>query len=229
MYKPTNFPLLNGCMNVVGDRLKIAMDDRGVEQAEVAAAVGCTQGAISQILTGATQRSRFLPEIADFLRVPLRWLRGETDDRGPAPPELADAAEQLDLVQIAMVDMAYGMGATFADDRIGVDLVHFPKIWVDQLTHSAPAHLAWARGKGDSMSPTISDGDMVLIDRSERRVEDQDLIWAFTIGDMAMIKRLRIRGDKVTILSDNSEVPADTAHPDEINIIGRITRVVKPV
>jgi hypothetical protein len=38
-------------------------------------------------------------------------------------------------------------------------------------------------------------------------------MWAFTIGNMAMIKRLRIPGDKVTILSDNSEVPADTAHP----------------
>ena len=79
------------------------------------------------------------------------------------------------------------------------------------------------------MSPTINDNDMVLIDRSERRVEDQDLIWCFTVGDLAMIKRLRLRGEKVTILSDNKDVPDDTAHADEINIIGRITRVVKPV
>jgi len=194
--------------------------------------VGVTQGAIAKIVSNNPGGSAHLHKIARVLGTTPEYLTGETNDPAlgamPTPSE-QDIAEHLDLVEIAMVDMAYGMGATFADDRIGVDLVHFPKIWVDQLTHSAPASLAWARGKGDSMSPTISDGDMVLIDRSERRVEDQDLIWAFTIGDMAMIKRLRIRGDKVTILSDNSEVPADTAHPDEINIIGRITRVVKPV
>ena len=173
-------------------------------------------------------KSLLAPEHVELLDL----LHGATEEKISKAWQIlqnSTPSEAPDLVEIAMVDMAYGMGATFADDRIGVDLVHFPKIWVDQLTHSAPASLAWARGKGDSMAPTINDGDMVLIDRSERRVEDQDLIWAFTIGDMAMIKRLRIRGDKVTILSDNSEVPADAAHPDEINIIGRITRVVKPV
>jgi phage repressor protein C with HTH and peptisase S24 domain/DNA-binding Xre family transcriptional regulator len=214
-------------MTIIGDRLREAMTQRKVEQDQLANAVGCTQGAISHILNGHTLRSRFLPEIADYLKVPLGWLRGDLDDY----PHTSVQPEQtsVPMVQIAMVDMAYGMGATFAGDSVAVDLIDFPKLWVDQLTHSAAVNLAWARGKGDSMAPTINDGDMVLIDRTERRVEDQDLIWAFTIGDMAMIKRLRIRGDEVTIMSDNASVRPATAHPEEINIIGRITRVVKPV
>jgi phage repressor protein C with HTH and peptisase S24 domain len=208
------------------------MEALGLSQSELGRRVGISQTSVYKLLVGSASGSKHLHVIARALGTTPAYLSDETDDPSEGavpPPTERDIAEHLDLVPIAMVDMAYGMGATFTEDRIGVDLVHFPKIWVDQLTHSAPASLAWARGKGDSMSPTISDGDMVLIDRSERRVEDQDLIWAFTIGDMAMIKRLRIRGDKVTILSDNSEVPVDTAHPDEINIIGRITRVVKPV
>ncbi len=217
---------------MIGARLQERITARGISQAELARQVGITQPSINHLIKRGASGSAHLHKIARVLETTPAYLTGETDDPSAdaiPPPSGKDIAEHLDLVEIAMVDMAYGMGATFVDDRIGVDLVHFPKIWVDQLTHSAPANLAWARGKGDSMSPTISDGDMVLIDRSERRVEDQDLIWAFTIGDMAMIKRLRIRGDQVTILSDSSEVPADTAHPDEINIIGRITRVVKPV
>lgn len=217
---------------MLGERISDRLEKTGLSQSELARRTGVSQPTIAHLVKGRSTSSSHLHKIARELGTTVGYLTGETNDPAagavPAPTE-REIAEHLDLVEIAMVDMAYGMGATFADDRIGVDLVHFPKIWVDQLTHSAPAHLAWARGKGDSMSPTISDGDMVLIDRSERRVEDQDLIWAFTIGDMAMIKRLRVRGDKVTILSDNSEVPADTAHPDEINIIGRITRVVKPV
>lgn len=208
------------------------MEALGLSQSELGRRVGISQTSVYKLLVGSASGSKHLHVIARALGTTPAYLSDETDDpsEGATPtPTERDIAKHLDLVEIAMVDMAYGMGATFADDRIGVDLVHFPKVWVDQLTHSAPASLAWARGKGDSMAPTINDGDMVLIDRSERRVEDQDLIWAFTLGDMAMIKRLRIRGEEVTIMSDNASVRPATAHPEEINIIGRITRVVKPV
>lgn len=72
------------------------------------------------------------------------------------------------------------------------------------------------------MEPTLRNGDMLIIDRSERQVRDQDELWAFTIGEIGMIKRLRIRGEKVTILSENPHVPDDYAHPDEINVVGRV-------
>jgi phage repressor protein C with HTH and peptisase S24 domain len=216
----------------LGERISARIEALGITQTELARRAGLTQPAIHALINRNKTGSKSLPAIARGLQTSTAYLQGETDDPDEgaflAPTE-SEIAQHLELVEIASVDMAYGMGATFADDRIQVDVLHFPKPWVEQLTHTAPAHLAWARGKGDSMAPTINDNDMVLIDRSERRVEDQDLIWAFTIGDMAMIKRLRVRGEKVTILSDNSDVPEDTAHHSEINIIGRITRVVKPV
>lgn len=137
------------------------------------------------------------------------------------------AAEKLDLVGVASVDMVYGMGLTFADDHVDVEILHFPRTWLESLTSTAPQDLAWARGRGGSMSPTIEDNDLVLIDRSDRAVRDQDVIWAFTIGDIAMMKRLRVRGENVTILSDNKNVPPDQAHPDEINIVGRVTHIVR--
>lgn len=138
-------------------------------------------------------------------------------------------AEALDLVAVASVDMAYGMGLTFADGYVDVDVIHFPRTWLESLTTTAPQDLAWARGRGNSMSPTIEDNDLVLIDRSDRAVRDQDAIWAFTIGDVAMMKRLRVRGENVTILSDNQNVPPDHAHPEEINIVGRVSHIVRRI
>ncbi len=137
------------------------------------------------------------------------------------------AADHLDLVAVASVDMAYGMGLTFAGDHVEVEILHFPRTWLKSLTSTPPQDLAWARGRGNSMSPTIEDNDLVLIDRSDRVVRDQDAIWAFTIGEVAMMKRLRIRGEQVTILSDNDRVPPDYAHPDEINIVGRVSNIVR--
>jgi phage repressor protein C with HTH and peptisase S24 domain len=137
------------------------------------------------------------------------------------------AAETLDLVGVASVDMAYGMGLTFAGDPVDVEILRFPRRWLESLTSTSPQDLAWARGRGNSMAPTIEDNDLVLIDRSDRSVRDQDAIWAFTIGEVAMMKRLRVRGEQVTILSDNPHVPPDSAHPEEIHIVGRVSHIVR--
>jgi phage repressor protein C with HTH and peptisase S24 domain len=215
-----------------GVRLAERLQAADLSQSELARRVGISQQTVHKLVTGQSRGSTHIATIARELGTSPAYLTGVTDnpaEGAPPVPTEREIAKHLDLVPIASVDQAYGMGATFADDGAEVEVLHFPKTWIEQLTHSAPASLTWARGKGDSMAPTINDNDMVLIDRSERRVEDQDLIWCFTIGDMAMIKRLRVRGDKVTIMSDNKDVANDTAHPDEINIIGRITRVVKPV
>lgn len=135
----------------------------------------------------------------------------------------------FDLVPVASIDMAYGMGGTFASDPVDMEVLHFPRPWLETVTSTPPALLTWARGRGNSMSPTIEDNDLVLIDRSDRSVRDQDAIWAITIGDIAMMKRLRVRGEKVTILSDNDRVPPDHAHPDEINIVGRVSHIVRRI
>lgn len=214
-------------MTVVGDRLRLAMADRKVDQPALAEGVGCTQGAISQILTGSTLRSRFLPDIAQYLHVPLEWLKGQGTDDVPAEGEplvtTPEAlAQQLNLVPIQAIDLAFGMGGTFTDVPIETEVMHFPAAWVESITLTPPALLTFARGRGDSMVPTLQDGDMVLIDRSQRTIREQDAIWALTLGDIGMIKRLRIRGAAVSILSDNSNVPTDEAHADEINVVGRV-------
>lgn len=132
------------------------------------------------------------------------------------------AAEQLDLVGIQQIDLAYGMGATFTDGPVESELLRFPRAWVQAITSSPPALLTWASGRGDSMAPTIHDGDIVLLDRSQRQIFEQDALWAFTIGDLGAIKRLRVKGDRVVILSDNPSVPPDEEPVSDVNIVARV-------
>jgi hypothetical protein len=40
-----------------------------------------------------------------------------------------------------------------------------------------------------------------------------------------MIKHLRVRGERVSILSDNQNVPVDEATADEVNLVGRVVFV----
>ena len=62
-------------------RLRERMEETGTSQSDLADAIGITQGAISQILTGATRNSRFMPKIAQGLAINLNWLLGVTDEK----------------------------------------------------------------------------------------------------------------------------------------------------
>jgi len=63
------------------ERIRLRMEEIGISQEDLASAIGATQGAISQILTGATRNSRLLPKIANTLAVNLHWVMGITDDK----------------------------------------------------------------------------------------------------------------------------------------------------
>lgn len=135
--------------------------------------------------------------------------------------DVAEADDQ-DMVEIEEIDLAYGLGWTYADVHVEVRQHRVARAFLESITSTPAKMLTIARGLGDSMTPTLQDGDMVIIDRSQRTIREQDAIWAMTIGDIAMIKRVRIRGERVMILSDNERVPLDEAHHEEIRIVGRV-------
>ncbi|GGB21347.1 transcriptional regulator [Sphingomonas metalli] len=211
-------------------RLRQLMNDRGLTQSELARRVGISQTSIAKLVTGSGYGSKFLHRIAQELGTSPGYLEGLTDDpkADAIPlPSVEDAAEQLDLVSVQQIDLAYGLGATFVDNHVNVDVIRFPRLWMEAITSSPPALLTWARGRGDSMEPTIHDGDVVLIDRSQRVVVEQDAVWAYTVGDLGAIKRLRIKGDRVVIHSDNQSVRPDEESIDQVNIVGRVIFVGK--
>ncbi len=146
-------------------------------------------------------------------------FRGFPTERNPA------------LVDVAYVDLKFGLGSAFMDQEIvehQAEMMSFPVAWLRQITKSPPSMLYWARGEGDSMEPKIGDGDMILIDRSQTNPTMGDLIFAFAYGQTGMVKRLRPMPDgSLKIMSDNPAVPPELAYDGEVNIFGRVIRVVK--
>lgn len=209
------------------DRLNEAMEDAGLDQPALAIKAGCTQGAISQIMLGNTKRSRFLPDIASALGVSVQWLRGESDDRDPSAalvPTSQDVMEHFDLAIVPELELGYSMGggSVLIDyERKGV--VPFQRTWLKALMHGSFNDLFVARGEGDSMQPTLLDGDFVLVDTSQKQINKQDRIWCVSYGDLGMIKRVRKMPDGgYNILSDNASVSPIKAYDDEMFVIGRV-------
>lgn len=76
---------------------------------------------------------------------------------------------------------------------------------LDVLAGGTALDMAWARVSGWSMRDEgINDGDMILVS-SKREARDGDLVLAHLAGQGQVVKRLRVRGGKASLLS---------AHPD---------------
>lgn len=150
-----------------------------------------------------------------------------------APLPRQRGTKNVELVEIAQIDLNFGLGGAFMDQDIvehQAEYLTFPADWLRQITGSPARDLYWARGVGNSMEPAIGDGDVILIDRSKVGTSFGDLYWAIAYGQTGMIKRLRPMPDgSVKILSDNTNVPPEIAYDGELHVFGRVVAVVKRV
>jgi len=84
-----------------------------------------------------------------------------------------------------------GGGSVFEDYQQSA-MIPFPRDWLLPIMKGSFADLFVARGDGDSMVPTLLDGDLVIVDTSQKRIEQQDRLWCLSYGDRGMIKRVRM-------------------------------------
>lgn len=203
-------------------RMKAAMEAKGLSQSALARQLGLSQGAIAQMLNGTTTRSKHLPEIAQALGVSVDWLLG--NDISPAVPVKVN---DVDFVQIPELDIGFGMGGgTFMEGMPGEEPRVFDPNWLREITRSPAEKLFVARGIGDSMMPTLLDNDTLIVDRGQRMIHQQDRIWAISYGELGMIKRVRRKPDgNYLLMSDNSAISDVDATPDELFVVGRVVWV----
>jgi len=205
---------------------------RGLNQSALARIVGVEQPSINRVLRGLTTKPRFLHDLARALETSTDYLVGQSDEPESDSVRLrdrqsgfhgatAEAAE--DSVLIEHVEVRFGMGGTFLEGPVDRPKRSFPREWVRQLTDAPMGNLVWTSGVGDSMEPTIRDGDPLLADLSQNRLTRHDAIWICALGDIGMVKRLRPLPDgSVEILSDNPQVPPMHAADGELHIIARV-------
>ena len=144
---------------------------------------------------------------------------------------LEDLAAEHGIVFLEELDLALGMGATFLDGTAEVKgLVPFKEEWLRSLFGVSMGHLKVVRGRGDSMQPTIMDGDIVIVDMSQRRIDDQDRIWAIAYGELGMIRRVRVTSRGTWVLApDNAVLRTEEVGDGEAHIMGRVVWIGRSI
>lgn len=169
----------------------------------------------------------WLDRAAEALSVSPADLITPIDEDGAAAPvslSLEDLAAEHGIALLEQLDLSIGMGATYLDGHAEVlGIVPFKLDWLRGIHDGPIDRLKVVRGKGDSMEPTIHDGDIIIVDTAARRIDDQDRIWAVAYGDLGMIRRIRVTPKGTWVLMpDNSVVRPDEVGDGEVALIGRV-------
>ncbi|HWK36523.1 S24 family peptidase [Sphingomonas sp.] len=80
---------------------------------------------------------------------------------------------------------------------------------------------------GDSMAPTLHDGDRILVDTADRRPDGRGAVWVLRIGESLLVKRLVRAGARWRIVSDNPDWPEELRDRAEVAVIGRVVQVTR--
>ena len=79
---------------------------------------------------------------------------------------------------------------------------------------------------GDSMYPTLKDGEEIVIDRSKKELREGKIFVLNHMGTM-WVKRVRVNYDSIELISDNNFYNPITITQDEaeqLNVIGQVVR-----
>lgn len=89
------------------------------------------------------------------------------------------------------------------------------------ITNTAPENIKLIKASGDSMDPTIKDGDMVWIDMSNNFISS-DGVYLLRMPTGLAIKRVQSGLSNITVKSDNPKYSDITAEIGEIKVIGKV-------
>ena len=152
-------------------------------------------------------------KLARYFAVPEAILGG---------PE--DTAAGLVTINRTAVRASAGPGAAVSEE-VGQPYFAFDERWLKALTASPSDRLSIIRVEGDSMSPTLNQGDDILVDLGDCGERLRDGVYVLRIDDALVVKRIAMHpaGKRVTVQSDN---PAYPDWPDcdlgQLRCIGRV-------
>lgn len=209
------------------DRLVFIMQHKKLKQIDLVRWLEVSKGTASNWYSGKTtpENPEQLAKLANFLGVSIEWLatgQGEMTAMPALQSNISpnfrpiddwDSTTPLDGDEVAVpfykdftVACGHGTDGVAYDDewrRLRISRATIKRIG----SHKDQIFATLA--DGDSMSPTINDGDTIWVDRSKENIKDGK-IFVFEYGGLFMCKRLyRLPNHGLRVVSDNSDVYPD--------------------
>lgn len=189
-------------------RLAALIDAEGVSYAALSRMLRRNAAYLQQYVKRGTPRvlaERDRALLAAYFRV------DGTELGGPPTPHMA-TIRRIDI------EASAGAGALGGDDPSAAPMLLDPRL-IATLGLDL-AHAAMLRARGDSMEPTIADGDQIVVDERDVRVTTSPAVFVLRLDGVLLVKRVSRGAKGVRVASDNPAYAAFVAEGAEI--IGRV-------
>lgn len=199
-------------------RLLSLAEERGVSLSSLSRLIGKNASYLQQFLRKGSPR-----KLEENDRAVLAQFFGVAETELGASQEKYYEASSADAGWIDIprlpLQASAGPGATVGEeDAIGS--FRFSQRWLrDQGLQ--PGRLSAIAVGGDSMEPTLRDGDEILVDQNLRSLRDG--IHVVRLDGVLMVKRLATsRRGRLVLISDNAAYPPVECAPGDVEVIGRV-------
>jgi hypothetical protein len=212
----------------IRQRLDALIASRGEDYASLSRRIGRNPSYIQQFIKRGVPRRLSEGDrraLASHFGIAERLLGGpDAPARALLPrPGLASAADDYVLIPLLGVGASAGPGAVVDDDAPLATLA-FQTRFVRTLASGRPEALTVIHVEGDSMLPTLANGDQILVDTDDRE-RLRDGVYVLRVEDSLLVKRLSVNpaSRRLSIRSDNDAYPNwDDVDPAGISVIGRV-------
>jgi len=198
----------------VRSSLDALIRDSGEDYSSISRLLGRNPAYIQQFIKRGTPR-RLAEEdrrsLAAYFRVPEARLGGASAQR---PASLA-------AIPRVEIGASAGPGGIAEIEELGAP-IGFDEALLRELGVRRTAALSIIRVAGDSMEPTLFDGDDILVDRGNATLKP-GAIHVLRYDDVLLVKRIARKGRGYVIDSDNkahAAIPVED--PAQLQIVGRV-------
>lgn len=203
-------------MDEVRSLLERKMRERGDDYLSLSKLLGRNAAYVQQYMKRGTPRR--LAE--EDRRTLARYFDVDEQLLGGPPPVLAP--HNTTAVPRFRLGASAGPGAVPGSER-PEDHIVFENKWLRQLS-ATPEALQIIQVDGDSMAPTLGDGDDILVDTGDAADRVRDGIYVIRMDDALLVKRLAPGPNRrIAVISDNHAYPSwPDIKPSALSVIGRV-------
>lgn len=218
-------------MSTLSERITYILKERRLSQTELANRIGIKQPSVNAWVSGKTKNIEGdnLLRASAALNVNPKWLAtGEGpmhSDAATSEPVYPRTPSEEEYALIPQYSARAACGNGYLNDHVEVTGgLAFKREWLKKFgLNEQNACVIYAHG--ESMSPKIEDGDVVLLDTSPAQPRMGE-IYAVMMDDELIIKRYAKEFGVVMLRGDN---PNKAAYPDisvppghDLQIVGRV-------
>ncbi len=207
-------------LNNIVDKLKDVLSEstigKKVFDKHVAEALGIPQGTFASMKKRNSIPYEEILEFCALKKISVNWLFFDQ-----AVDMLKEETEKFFHVRyFSDIRASAGGGAEVFDENY--ETISIDEKIMHNMVGMGNTELEAIHVDGESMEPTLQDGSIVFVDRTQTNIGKNGIFIASTTGGL-FIKRIQQRADgMIELISDNSMYPPQAIPADEVTIVGKV-------